>query len=120
MELEDKIKAIWKDENLAEDIKLVLIENNLSLEKLISCCSRKGQNITEAMGAVLAMNDSNFVILQCQCGEIVSFNDKTYGKYIEEYGEKILCKRCDPAFMQKMQSLSGGSVSEFEFSKKWK
>lgn len=120
MELEDKIKAIWKDKTLAEDIRLVLTENNLSLEKLISCCSRKGQNIMEAMGAVLAMNDLNLVILQCKCGEIISFDDKTYGKYIEEYGKNILCKRCDPAFIQKMQSLSGGNVREIEFSKKWK
>ena len=103
MDLKEKICTLWPDPNLADEIEEVLTENDLSLNKLITCCSRKKQNILSAMGAVLAMKDLDQKIIQCECGEIMSFNKEIYSKYLSIYGDdKILCKRCDPNFIQKM------------------
>lgn len=102
-----KIYTLWPDPDLADEIEEVLNENDLSLDKLITCCSRKKQDILSAMGAVLAMNDLNQKIIQCGCGEIMSFNKEIYSKYSSIYGDdKILCKRCDPNFIQKITNIA--------------
>lgn len=120
MKLDEKIKSIWKDEKEATDIILVLDKNNLSFDKLTSCCCKKGQNILEAMGAVLAMHDLGQKIIQCQCGEVMSFSDEIHNRYLKTYGNNVLCKRCDSEFMQKMQALSGRNGTNVEYIKKWK
>lgn len=120
MNSKEKIKAIWKDPKLADQIETVLNKNNLSLDKLIACCSKKKQNILFAMGAILAMNDFDNIIIQCECGEVMSFNKEIYPKIISFYGdEKILCKRCDPNFIQKMETINGKNISMIKHFTTW-
>ena len=102
MDLKEKINTLWPNPDIADEIEKVLNENDLSLDKLITCCSRKKQNVLSVMGAVLAMNDLEQKIIQCECGEIMFFNEEIYSKNPSTYGDdKILCKRCDPNFTRK-------------------
>ncbi len=120
MNSKEKIKAIWKDPKLVDEIETVLNKNNLSLDKLIACCSKKKQSILSAMGSVLAMNDFDNIIIQCECGEVMSFNKEIYSKIISFYGdEKILCRRCDPNFIQKLETINGRNVVTTKLFQTW-
>lgn len=105
--LRKKIREIWGDTKQSKEIEDVFRRRTLDLFKLIQCCEKKGQSILTAVGYVLAMHDSNDVLVQCECGEIMGFQNDMYKELAKLYRNgKIECKRCDPRHFEKIQKAS--------------
>jgi len=102
-----KIIEIWGDTPLSKEIENICMKHNLDLFKLIQCCEKKGQDIRVAMGHVLAMPTMFDIISQCECGEVMGFENDVYKELKKLYSDgKIKCKRCDHDHFEKLKKVT--------------
>lgn len=105
--LKRQIRKIWGDTKQSKEIEEVFRRRNLDLFKLIQCCEKKSQSILTAVGYVLGMHDSGYVLVQCECGEVMGFSNDMYKELAKLYHNgKIECKRCDPRHFEKVTEVT--------------
>ncbi len=104
-----KIIDLYRDDSqIIFEIYRVFKKYSLDLIKLIGCCERKNENIYWAIGSVLSMDKSGQSIIQCDCGEIMSFDPDLYEKFKTTYpNDAKKCKLCDAEHDEKIKNVIG-------------
>lgn len=100
--VEGEIYRIWGNTAQAQKILEVIERRNIDFFKLMDCFRNKRQDHLSGMGAVLGLDEMFSNIVQCQCGEVMGFHDEQYEKMMSSSNGRILCKRCDPSFLNKL------------------
>lgn len=98
---------LYREPIMADEVYQIFKTHNLNIRTLREHCIRKNQNIYSAIGHVLAMNTfTDFKIVQCKCGEVMSISKKIMIELQEEYlDKKIKCKYCDPLHHSRIERI---------------
>lgn len=111
----DSFLAATFGSELSKDLLNLIKKRKISLQRYIKWAEDSGHNVSIAVETLLARgNFPNFVLSQCDCGEVVGMNENLYSEFTKRHGPNVKCKNCDPDMKRKIENIVGANIFQID------